>query len=714
MENVFKEIHGGRYIPQYIDYPSMMKRHIRKHVSYMQPIYEAISNSLEVTKGKNDTITIRTYLQPSTVEDKYLFLSIQIEDTGIGFNKKNFDRFQRLFDESKNCNNFGTGRIQFLHFFDKTDIYTVYEENGVKYQKRIVLSAKFYNQYKAVIWESDEEKVPHETPMGTKLSFFYPLSEDDKNKYNELSSEILYDKVLLHYLSRFCIRKDNLQTISFETYINGVLDHSKNKVITGETIPPADMTEVFSLCYQTYDKTKKDFVNTNNKEHFSVNSYLLPSNILRKNEVKMTSKDETVETTSLDMSFLDKTSRIGDKYMLCLVSSDYFTKRDDDERGKLLLKSKQDIIKTNDIFEMESSHIFVEDIRHEVVNKITTKYPQIRKVKEDFESELERLVEYFALDRNIIDTIGYKYGETTESFLRRYKSYNAEISAKKDANMSIMLDSLRTLNPIEKNFKQKFNAKVREISKLIPEKNRAEISTYLASRKAAMTMLEDIINRQLEIQDGESRTRRDKERIIHELLFKQRTTNAMESNLWILNEDFIHYKGVSEGRLRDIRINGELLLREDLTEEEEQQLKSHHHDELGKRTDVLLFPEEHTCIIIELKSATADVTKFLDQVVDYAGLIRQYAKDKFEITNFYAYLVGESFNFESIIRHNPNFVESPYLDYVYIPDQKIYGGKHREKGTMYFEVLKYSSLLERAKIRNSVLIDKILKDYDCK
>lgn len=714
MENVFKEIQGGRYIPQSIDYPSMMKRHIRKHVSYMQPIYEAISNSLEVTEGENDIITIRTYLQPSTVEGKYLFLSIQIEDTGIGFNKENFERLQRLFDESKNCNNFGTGRIQFLHFFDKTDIYTVYEEDGKKHRKRIVLSAKFYNQHKAVIWESDQEEVPDETSMGTKLSFFYPLSDDDKNKYNELSSESLYDKVLLHYLSRFCIRKDNLQKICFETYINGVLNHSKNKVITGETIPPADMTEDFILSYQTYDKTKKDFVNTNKKEHFSVNSYLLPSNILKKNEVKMTSKDETVETTSLDMSFLDKTSRIGDKYMLCLVSSEYFTKRDGDERGKLLLKSKQDFIKSNDIFEMEESHIFVEDIRHEVVNKITTQYPQIKKVKEDFDLELERLVEFFALDRKTIDTIGYKYGETTESFLRRYKAYNAEISAKKDANMSMVLESLRTLDPVDINFKKKFNAKVREISKLIPEKNRAEISTYIASRKAAMTMLEYILKKQLEIQDGESRKRKDKERIIHELLFKQRTTNAMDSNLWILNEDFIHYKGVSEGRLRDIQINGELFLREDLTEEEEESLKAYHHDQLGKRTDVLLFPEEHKCIIIELKSATADVTKFLSQVVDYAGLIRQYAKDKFEITNFYAYLIGESFDFESILRRNPNFVESPYLDYVYIPDQKIYGGKYREKGTMYFEVLKYSSLLERAKIRNSVMIDKILKDYDCK
>ena len=456
MENVFKEIQGGRYIPQSIDYPSMMKRHIRKHVSYMQPIYEAISNSLEVTEGENDIITIRTYLQPSTVEGKYLFLSIQIEDTGIGFNKENFERLQRLFDESKNCNNFGTGRIQFLHFFDKTDIYTVYEEDGKKHRKRIVLSAKFYNQHKAVIWESDQEEVPDETSMGTKLSFFYPLSDDDKNKYNELSSESLYDKVLLHYLSRFCIRKDNLQKICFETYINVVLNHSKNKVITGETIPPADMTEDFILSYQTYDKTKKDFVNTNKKEHFSVNSYLLPSNILKKNEVKMTSKDETVETTSLDMSFLDKTSRIGDKYMLCLVSSEYFTKRDGDERGKLLLKSKQDFIKSNDMFEMEESHIFVEEISHEVVNKITARYPQIKKVKEDFDMELERLIELFALDRKVIDTIGYRFGETTETFLRRYKAYNAEISAKKDANMCMVLESLRSLNPIDNNFKNKF------------------------------------------------------------------------------------------------------------------------------------------------------------------------------------------------------------------------------------------------------------------
>lgn len=32
----------------------------------------------------------------------------------------------------------------------------------------------------------------------------------------------------------------------------------------------------------------------------------------------------------------------------------------------------------------------------------------------------------------------------------------------------------------------------------------------------------------------------------------------------------------------------------------------------------------------------ADVSKFVSQVSQYAGLIRQYAKDRFEITTFYA------------------------------------------------------------------------------
>lgn len=638
-------------------------------------------------------------------------MSLEIEDTGIGFNDINFERLQRLYDETKNCNNFGTGRIQYLHFFDKTDIHSVYEKDGKKYLRRIVLSLKFYTSHKGVIWYSDAKEVDYNQPCGTSVSFFYPLKDEDKEKYNELTVDDIYEKIYIHYLSRFCINKNNLQKIKIETYINEVKDNERCREVNSEDIPVADLNSSFSLKYQLYDKDKKSFVDTKEKEKFNILTYLLPGRIQKKNEIKLTSKNETVDAVNFDFSFLDKSSKIDDKYMLCLVSSDYFTRQDSDVRGRLHLKTKADLLKANDLYEIKEAHIFIDSIQQEVVKKVVSKYPEIKKVKEDYEQELEHLIDLFGLDRSVIAKIGYRYGENTASFLRRYKEYNAEIAANKEASMSNAIDSLRNLNPLDSNFKDKFNRKVREITKMIPEKNRADVTNYLVSRKAAITMFEFILKKQLESQVGhEKSTQKNREKIIHDLLFRQRSTNTIESNLWILNEDFIHYRGISECQLRNIKINGELFLRDDLTEQEKEKLNAYNHDQLGKRTDILLFPEEHKCIIIELKSATADVPKFLNQVVDYAGLIRQYAKEKFEITNFYAYLIGESFDFEAILNANPNFIESPYLDYVYIPDQKVNGGRHREKGTMYFEVLKYSSLLNRAKIRNSIFIDKLFDE----
>lgn len=711
MNSQFKNLEGGHFLKQFIDYPSMMRRHIKKHSSYMQPFFEAISNSLEATLGSNDTITVRLQLRTTTIPDKYSFLSLEIEDTGIGFNDVNFERLQRLYDETKNCNNFGTGRIQYLHFFDKTDIHSIYEKDGRKYLRRIVLSLNFYLSHKGVIWYSDAKEVDYNQPCGTSVSFFYPLKDEDEEKYNELTVDDVYEKIYIHYLSRFCINKDNLQKIKIETYINEVKDNEKCREINSEDIPVADLNSSFSLKYQLYDKDKKSFVDTKDEETFNILTYLLSGRIQKKNEIKLTSKNETVDAVNFDFSFLDKSSKIDEKYMLCLVSSDYFTRQDSDIRGRLRLKTKADLLKAYDLYEIQEAHIFIDSIQQEVVKKIVSKYPEIKKVKEDYEQELEHLIDLFGLDRNVIAKIGYRYGENTASFLRRYKEYNAEIAANKEASMSYAIDSLRKLNPLDSNFKDKFNRKVREITKMIPEKNRADVTNYLVSRKAAITMFEFILKKQLEYQvEREKSKQKNREKIIHDLLFKQRSTNTFESNLWILNEDFIHYRGISECQLRNVKIEGELFLRDDLTEQEKEKLNAYNHDQLGKRTDILLFPEEHKCIIIELKSATADVTKFLNQVVDYAGLIRQYAKEKFEITNFYAYLIGESFDFEAIVNANPNFIESPYLDYVYIPDQKVNGGRHREKGTMYFEVLKYSSLLNRAKIRNSIFIDKLFDE----
>ena len=143
---MYEILKNGHFVKQDIAYKSLMKRHIKKHTSYLQPIFEAISNALEATSGSKDTITIRLKFSKMLMKDILEFNSIEISDTGIGFNEENLKRLRSIYDESKSFNNLGTGRIQYLHFFDKTDIYSTYQENGVLKKRRIVLSANFWDK----------------------------------------------------------------------------------------------------------------------------------------------------------------------------------------------------------------------------------------------------------------------------------------------------------------------------------------------------------------------------------------------------------------------------------------------------------------------------------------------------------------------------------------------------------------------------------------
>ena len=55
------------------------------------------------------------------------------------------------------------------------------------------------------------------------------------------------------------------------------------------------------------------------------------------------------------------------------------------------------------------------------------------------------------------------------------------------------------------------------------------------------------------------------ESFLHNILFSQHSDDPLDSNLWMINDDFIHYKGISESELRNIKVENELFFREDLT-----------------------------------------------------------------------------------------------------------------------------------------------------
>lgn len=342
---MYKELVNGTFVPQDISYPTLMKKHVKKHSSYLQPIFEAISNSLEATSGKDDVITIRINKAKTLNHEQYSFLSIDIIDTGIGFNDDNFGRLRRLYDESKGQNNFGTGRVQYLHFFNNTDIYSVFEEEGLKYKRRIVLSKNFYATQKSVIWSSEKEVVDIATPIGTMVSFYYPLNDEDQEKYNELTTIELRDRILIHYLSRFCLNRDNLQQIKLECYINSIHNKDSDQIITGKDIPQPDYTDSVQVNYSKISVDGNTIIKTPNTEEFIINSYSLPCSIQKRNEVKLTSKNETVEVSGIDFSLIKDSPKINNSYLLFLISSSYLTQQDSDLRGQLAIYSRKDFLK---------------------------------------------------------------------------------------------------------------------------------------------------------------------------------------------------------------------------------------------------------------------------------------------------------------------------------------------------------------------------------
>jgi len=78
-----------------------------------------------------------------------------------------------------------------------------------------------------------------------------------------------------------------------------------------------------------------------------------------------------------------------------------------------------------------------------------------------------------------------------------------------------------------------------------------------------------------------------------------------------------------------------------------------------------------------------------------------------KFNTFYGYLIGESIDVDDVIDNDSDFINAPNLGYIYRPFKRIVGKFGREDGSLYTEIIKYSTLLERAKLRNKIFIDKL-------
>ena len=218
-------------------------------------------------------------------------------------------------------------------------------------------------------------------------------------------------------------------------------------------------------------------------------------------------------------------------------------------------------------------------------------------------------------------------------------------------------------------------------------------------------MFDKVLHNETDALRGENRI---DEEVLHNLIFKKYSINPQGSDLWLLDDQYLYFEGCSEKELNKIKINGTSLLKQKLTDEEKAYKIRHETKDVGtRRPDILLYPAEGKCVIVEFKAPEVDVSLHLDQINRYAMIIHNLSAPEFNINTFYGYLVGENIDYDSIQESNPYFKEAANLGFIFRPNLPVPGKFGHQEGDLYTEVIKYSEILKRAQNRNQVFIDKL-------
>lgn len=684
---------------------------IRKSDNPLQPVFEAITNALEAiqmspNKGKGEILVkINLIKSAFSSEEKYFdFDSIQVEDNGIGFNEQEFDRLENLNDTRKGFLNKGSGRVQYLHAFDKTEIVSTFQDSSstTGYKERVFTLSKgdaFLKQNAIIYYHSLKEISVSESK--TVVTFKTPLLKKDLDYYKDLHVQELKSSIIDRYLAIFCENRDHLPQIKLQRNVNQ--QTVEEEKIESNDIPLIDQAKDITVHYSKVSADGRTIERTDKSETLNLKAFKIAKEKLPRNGLNLISKGEVAAPIKLE-GLLPDDHIDGIRYLF-LLSGKYIDERDGDTRGKLNIPSQEDFKKTFGDTLFPQEEILLDDIQESANNTIIGLYEEIKKKGKEKELEIEKLKAMFLLNPESIRDAKIKLSDTEERILEKVYQADAKLIAKKDAEIKKRIDALNDLNPNSKEFRETLDREIEELAKALPTQNKIALTHYVARRKLVLELFKKVLGRKLTIQQSDDRSADEK--LLHNILFPQKSNSPEQSDLWILNEDFIYFNGTSDVPLSQVKLGEEKIFKQEFADEEEKYLKAGGQNRKIKRPDVLLFPAEGKCILIEFKDPAVNVAEHLSQTDFYAYLIRNYTVDTIQITTFYSYLIGENIEPKDVRGHVSTYEHSYHFDYLFRPSVKVVGESPRTDGSIYSEVIKFSTLIERAEKRNEIFIKKL-------
>lgn len=622
-----------------------------KNVKFLQPMFEAIINSLEA----NATDIRINIHQDNTLFDDYSHIrSFSIEDNGEGFTEKNIEAFATLWTDNKRqigCK--GSGRFTWLSVYHSIKIDSFLKEE----KKHVHIDFDLEYDGSKVNYENydniDENK--------TIISFnnvtdkFYHVNADGKIKDKRFSSDpSKIKKEILDYLiiKLFLLKKSNVE------FKITIISNGSEESITLSDIP--------NLEFETFKIGSKV---TDDVFNFKL-YYLFKHDSLNTKKMYFCSNNRS--TKEYDSDSLGFSSNLPNKdSFIMMLCSDYFDNKDNDSRNdfielSFLKYANENVpILTNEI--LAEARLVMQRI-------IRNRYPEIERINmEEEKAAIDKnphLVKYIKENKEIV--------KSKESLtIAAQKKFNDE-----KVKIREKIENILKNNNVDSDYFRKTISEITDIAYY-------ELGEYIVYRNTIIKALAKTI-------DTNAR-----EKVFHDMFMPMHTSNNNEnindrllSNLWLLDDKYMTYLYASSDKsynqiAKDLKLEPvDSLTRPDmcvfLSSNEENRSKD--------------------ALIIEFKSAKASLDekrKALSELPDNVLTLRD---DVPNIKTVWSYGITEIDNdFEKSLKgqdYNPLFSNG---------ESKIYY-KYLKNANTHVYFIDYQSIIDDSLSRNSTFIE-ILKGH---
>lgn len=687
-----------------------MLRLIPASKNTLAPVFEAVTNSLEsiLDRESNDghSISITLRFDDVDVEQKVL-QEIVISDTGSGFNSVSFERFGSLLDNSKGYHNRGTGRLQFLHRFSQISVESKFLEN----QEHYVRTFKCSNDN----FVFDEQLIPTDSSecLTTIALQGFKSQKKDHEYFRNLTLKKFESLIKSQYALRVYLEKQKgivfpLLRLQFEYVVSRDID---SVTLKPEDFPEPSSSGTFKVPYLYPKQNQKakngvEWVRDMSKppEKFNWLVFEFEPESIENHGAFLCSKDIPVE--HIKNPVINGASGLHGKKKIAAFYGDYLDLPENvnDAVDSFIIKSKSEIKQISSGLFWNDSYVYLDDIKQQVGVQLNSIYEELVDAKEATSKRVMLLARELGVSAKVAEIVKNKVriNAADEVITQTLHVELAKIIADKSNKARVIVQQLDKLDPTAKDYQIQIETKSKELSSLVDEQNKEELSKYVVRRELVAKLLDKIVSNQLDAQNSEpsTRKRKDKEGIIHDLFFKRKTSGDI-NDLWILDEEFLHYQGFSEMELSKITLpDGQPLLRQEAYKEmKDQGFKP------NQRPDVYLYVGEGKCVLLEFKAPDVDLSNYLQQMPKYCGLLANFANVKLE--KFYCYLIGETISpLSDLNEYEQSVTGSWYRDSIPVRSSDLSEGR-KTIANIRMEILKLSDISERARLRNHSFAEKL-------